>query len=219
MPLDLGAKGSCQIGGNLSTNAGGLRLLRYGSLRGTVLGTVTQQCSPVTRCLSSAVQYSTVLLQSMALLSQDLSAVPYSAEMSQSIAHPFVWQQRHQHQWCTGACARGAGVEAVLADGSVLNLLKQLRKDNTGYDLKQLFIGEVHRGATDNKAPDVASVMEQQHVECGRSDKLVEDVGSPWLKKREHEERKRKAASYLSLGSPPCGRASPNPTRIDARGR
>lgn len=38
MPLDLGAKGSCHIGGNVSTNAGGLRLLRYGSLRGTVLG-------------------------------------------------------------------------------------------------------------------------------------------------------------------------------------
>lgn len=38
VPLDLGAKGSCHIGGNLATNAGGLRLLRYGSLRGTVLG-------------------------------------------------------------------------------------------------------------------------------------------------------------------------------------
>lgn len=38
MPLDLGAKGSCHIGGNVSTNAGGLRLLRYGSLRGTILG-------------------------------------------------------------------------------------------------------------------------------------------------------------------------------------
>ena len=38
MPLDLGAKGSCHIGGNVATNAGGLRLLRYGSLRGTVLG-------------------------------------------------------------------------------------------------------------------------------------------------------------------------------------
>ena len=38
MPLDLGAKGSCQIGGNVSTNAGGLRLLRYGSLHSTVLG-------------------------------------------------------------------------------------------------------------------------------------------------------------------------------------
>lgn len=38
MPLDLGAKGSCQIGGNVATNAGGLRLLRYGSLHGTVLG-------------------------------------------------------------------------------------------------------------------------------------------------------------------------------------
>lgn len=41
MPLDLGAKGSCQIGGNVSTNAGGLRLVRYGSLHGNVLGTVS----------------------------------------------------------------------------------------------------------------------------------------------------------------------------------
>ncbi|XP_012590223.1 PREDICTED: D-2-hydroxyglutarate dehydrogenase, mitochondrial, partial [Condylura cristata] len=38
MPLDLGAKGSCHIGGNVATHAGGLRFLRYGSLRGTVLG-------------------------------------------------------------------------------------------------------------------------------------------------------------------------------------
>ena len=38
IPLDLGAKGSCLIGGNLATNAGGLRLLRYGSLHGNVLG-------------------------------------------------------------------------------------------------------------------------------------------------------------------------------------
>nr|GMD58159.1 D-2-hydroxyglutarate dehydrogenase, mitochondrial isoform X1 [Ipomoea batatas] len=70
MPLDLGAKGSCQIGGNVSTNAGGLRLLRYGSLHGNVLG-----------------------------------------------------------------------VEAVLANGTVLDMLGTLRKDNTGYDLKHLFIG------------------------------------------------------------------------------
>ncbi|XP_008576975.1 PREDICTED: D-2-hydroxyglutarate dehydrogenase, mitochondrial [Galeopterus variegatus] len=70
MPLDLGAKGSCHIGGNVATNAGGLRFLRYGSLRGTVLG-----------------------------------------------------------------------LEVVLADGAVLNCLTSLRKDNTGYDLKQLFIG------------------------------------------------------------------------------
>lgn len=41
MPLDLGAKGSCNIGGNVSTNAGGIRLLRYGSLHGTVLGLQT----------------------------------------------------------------------------------------------------------------------------------------------------------------------------------
>jgi D-2-hydroxyglutarate dehydrogenase len=38
MPIDLGAKGSCLIGGNVSTNAGGLRLLRYGNLHGNVLG-------------------------------------------------------------------------------------------------------------------------------------------------------------------------------------
>ncbi|XP_051152145.1 D-2-hydroxyglutarate dehydrogenase, mitochondrial isoform X2 [Andrographis paniculata] len=70
MPLDLGAKGSCQIGGNVSTNAGGLRLVRYGSLHGSVLG-----------------------------------------------------------------------LEAVLANGTVLDMLGTLRKDNTGYDLKHLFIG------------------------------------------------------------------------------
>ncbi|KAI0145834.1 D-lactate dehydrogenase 2 mitochondrial precursor [Hypoxylon sp. NC0597] len=69
-PLDLGAKGSCQIGGNVSTNAGGLRLLRYGSLHGTVLG-----------------------------------------------------------------------LEVVLPDGTIVNDLSRLRKNNTGYDLKQLFIG------------------------------------------------------------------------------
>lgn len=70
MPLDLGAKGSCQIGGNVSTNAGGLRLLRYGSLHGNVLG-----------------------------------------------------------------------LEVVLADGTVVDMLGTLIKDNTGYDMKQLFIG------------------------------------------------------------------------------
>ena len=69
-PLDLGAKGSCQLGGNVATNAGGLRLLRYGSLHGNILG-----------------------------------------------------------------------LEAVLPDGTVLDDLSQLRKNNTGYDIKQLFIG------------------------------------------------------------------------------
>lgn len=69
-PLDLGAKGSCHIGGNVATNAGGLRLLRYGSLHGTVLG-----------------------------------------------------------------------IEAVLPDGTIVDDLGKLRKNNTGYDLKQLFIG------------------------------------------------------------------------------
>lgn len=70
MPLDLGAKGSCQIGGNVATNAGGLRFLRYGSLHGNVLG-----------------------------------------------------------------------LEVVLPSGEIFQELSTLRKDNTGLDLKQLFIG------------------------------------------------------------------------------
>ncbi|XP_044751509.1 D-2-hydroxyglutarate dehydrogenase, mitochondrial [Coccinella septempunctata] len=70
MPLDLGAKGSCQIGGNVSTNAGGLRLLRYGNLQGTVLG-----------------------------------------------------------------------LEAVTANGQILDCMSTLKKDNTGFHLKHLFIG------------------------------------------------------------------------------
>lgn len=69
-PLDLGAKGSCHIGGNVATNAGGLRFLRYGSLHGSVMG-----------------------------------------------------------------------LEIVTADGTILDNLSVLHKDNTGYDLKQLFIG------------------------------------------------------------------------------
>ena len=69
-PLDLGARGSCQIGGNLSTNAGGFNVLRYGNTRALCLG-----------------------------------------------------------------------LEVVLADGKVMNLLSTLKKDNTGYDIKDLFIG------------------------------------------------------------------------------
>jgi FAD/FMN-containing dehydrogenase len=69
-PLDLGARGSCTIGGNLSTNAGGNRVIRYGMTRDLVLG-----------------------------------------------------------------------LEAVLADGTVIDGVHKLRKNNTGYDLKQLFIG------------------------------------------------------------------------------
>ena len=68
--LSLAAEGSCQIGGNLSTNAGGVNVLRYGNARDQVLG-----------------------------------------------------------------------LEAVLPDGRIWNGLRSLRKDNTGYDLKQLFIG------------------------------------------------------------------------------
>jgi len=69
-PLSLGAEGSCQIGGNISTNAGGVHVLRYGNARELVLG-----------------------------------------------------------------------LEVVLPDGQVWDGLRRLRKDNTGYDLKQLFIG------------------------------------------------------------------------------
>ena len=69
-PLSLGSEGSCTIGGNVSTNAGGNHVLRYGMMRALVLG-----------------------------------------------------------------------LEVVLADGRVLPMLKSLHKDNTGYDLKQLFIG------------------------------------------------------------------------------
>ncbi len=69
-PLSISAEGSCQIGGNLATNAGGLNVVRYGMARSHVLG-----------------------------------------------------------------------LEVVLADGAVWNGLKTLRKDNAGYDLKQLFIG------------------------------------------------------------------------------
>jgi FAD/FMN-containing dehydrogenase len=69
-PLDLGARDSCTVGGNISTNAGGLRVLRYGMTRNLVLG-----------------------------------------------------------------------IEAVLADGTVLTSLNRMLKNNAGYDLKQLFIG------------------------------------------------------------------------------
>jgi FAD/FMN-containing dehydrogenase len=69
-PLSLAAEGSCQIGGNLSTNAGGVNVLRYGNARELVLG-----------------------------------------------------------------------LEVVLPDGRVWDGLRGLRKDNTGYDLKQLFLG------------------------------------------------------------------------------
>src|SRR5471030_445849 len=69
-PLSLGAQGSCEIGGNLSTNAGGTGVLRYGNTRELVLG-----------------------------------------------------------------------LEVVLPDGRVWNGLRGLRKDNTGYDLKHLFVG------------------------------------------------------------------------------
>lgn len=38
MPIDLGAKGSCMIGGNLSTNAGGIKFIKYGSMHANTIG-------------------------------------------------------------------------------------------------------------------------------------------------------------------------------------
>jgi len=69
-PLDIGARGTATIGGNVATNAGGNRVIRYGMMRSLVLG-----------------------------------------------------------------------LEAVLADGTVLSSMNQMIKNNAGYDLKQLFIG------------------------------------------------------------------------------
>ncbi|KAK6150607.1 hypothetical protein DH2020_015539 [Rehmannia glutinosa] len=96
MPLDLGAKGSCQIGGNVSTNAGGLRLIRCGSLHGSVL------------------EPSDIMLE--LVKSSFLNLVSILVNVKQ-------------------AC-----LEVVLANGTVLDMLGTLRKDNTGYDLKHLFI-------------------------------------------------------------------------------
>lgn len=70
VPLDLGAKGACMIGGNVATNAGGLRVVRYGTLHSSILG-----------------------------------------------------------------------LEVVQADGTILDMLRKLRKDNCGYHLPHLFIG------------------------------------------------------------------------------
>jgi FAD/FMN-containing dehydrogenase len=70
LPIDLGSRGSCQIGGNIATNAGGIRVIRHGVTRDNVLG-----------------------------------------------------------------------LEAVIADGTVLSSLNKTMKNNTGYDLRQLFVG------------------------------------------------------------------------------
>ena len=70
LPLSLGAEGSCRIGGNIGTNAGGLSVVRYGMTRDLLLG-----------------------------------------------------------------------IEAVLSDGTVVSDMRKLRKNNTGYDIKQCFVG------------------------------------------------------------------------------
>lgn len=69
-PVDIGARGSCTIGGNIATNAGGMEVIRYGMMKNHVLG-----------------------------------------------------------------------LEAVLSDGTLLSSMNRMQKNNTGFDLKQLFIG------------------------------------------------------------------------------
>ncbi|NWQ84656.1 D2HDH protein, partial [Columbina picui] len=79
MPLDLGAKGSCHIGGNVATNAGGLRLLRYGSLRGTVLGLEVVRRVPGSSLLHSNLCF--LLFSAVPALSYPLCRqVPLQAE-------------------------------------------------------------------------------------------------------------------------------------------
>jgi len=87
LPIDLGAKGSCMIGGNISTNAGGQYYYRFGSLHANILG-----------------------------------------------------------------------LEVVLADGQVLDLMNCNRKDNTGYHLKHLFIG----------AEGTLGVISKVNINCPR---------------------------------------------------
>ena len=125
MPLDLGAKGSCHIGGNVSTNAGGLRLLRYGSLHGNVLG---ESFYPFPLTSNKLRPFCLImdLLRYVGLL----QVLLYSAlSLFQADTRICCWVEN------------AAGLEVVLADGTIVDMLGTLRKDNTGYDLKQLFIG------------------------------------------------------------------------------
>ncbi|GFY87950.1 FAD-linked oxidases family protein [Actinidia rufa] len=115
MPLDLGAKGSCQIGGNVSTNAGGLRFVRYGSLHGNVLG--RRVWADTFR--DGSLELSRIPLETMAIVAHFVSVSKRTSSMSVHVG----------------------SLEAVLANGTVLDMLGTLRKDNTGYDLKHLFIG------------------------------------------------------------------------------
>ncbi|CAB0029641.1 unnamed protein product [Trichogramma brassicae] len=99
MPLDLGAKGSCLIGGNVSTNAGGLRLLRYGNLHGNILGLEACAC----------------YMRGSTCVSRERGDIRLRIYMCVCIQ--------------------------VLASGKVIDCLNTLKKDNTGYHLKHLFVG------------------------------------------------------------------------------
>ncbi|ETO13538.1 hypothetical protein RFI_23834 [Reticulomyxa filosa] len=109
-PLDLGAKGSCQIGGNISTNAGGLRLLRY------------------------FVYFFHSLVSSLP---------PFLVFLSPLWFFFFFFLKSINHKYKRYGNLHGnvMGLEVVLANGNVLNLQSNNIKDNTGYDLKHLFIG------------------------------------------------------------------------------
>lgn len=126
MPLDLGAKGSCQIGGNVSTNAGARAASRHPCYRARIV-----QCSAVHR-MRSAAAATCFAFQALCCV----AALPRLARCHAWVAPGGLRLLRY-------GSLHGSvlGVEAVLPDGTVLDLLRQLRKDNTGYDLKQLFIG------------------------------------------------------------------------------
>ncbi|CAI5946499.1 unnamed protein product [Closterium sp. NIES-64] len=142
MPLDLGAKGSCQIGGNVSTNAGGIRLLRYGSLHGSVLAyLLTRTLQNVERraqsfCTENFECIRTI--QSHPFPDQTLLPLPLLFPCASPLP-----RGPSRGPWVHGA---RAGLEVVMADGTVVDMTRALRKDNTGYDLKQLFIGTAGDG-------------------------------------------------------------------------
>ena len=133
-PLSLASEGTARIGGVLATNAGGIGVLRHGNARDLCLGV-------------EAVLADGSLLGGLKRLRKDntgydLRHLLIGAEGTARIGGVLatnaggigVLRYGNARDLCLG-------VEAVLADGSLLGGLKRLRKDNTGYDLRHLLIG------------------------------------------------------------------------------